>query len=276
MTWSSSVVVGAVFVFAWAWLHGLQRLVAGRPLIEPTARRPVPWGPTEIVLAVLLLLLCQGALFEAVRNWRGWLTVPSLTTADAEGRLWLLSASAAGSLAALAASVAWVAVRTEATWGDLGVVWRRTGTDMGLGVVAFVMIAPPVFGLQLLLVRWFGIPSQHPLIAVLRDHPSPALMAAVVFSAVVVAPLAEEYFFRVLLQGWLERLVRPQLAILASAAAFAVVHTQNGPDPIPLLLFAVGLGYLYRQTHRILPSVVVHLLLNACSLAALFAGQAKP
>jgi membrane protease YdiL (CAAX protease family) len=41
-------------------------------------------------------------------------------------------------------------------------------------------------------------------------------------------------------------------------------------------LFAVGLGYLYRQTHRILPSVVVHLLLNACSLAALFAGQAKP
>jgi membrane protease YdiL (CAAX protease family) len=40
------------------------------------------------------------------------------------------------------------------------------------------------------------------------------------------------------------------------------------PDPIPLFVLALGLGYLYRQTHRILPCIVVHLLLNACSLTA--------
>jgi membrane protease YdiL (CAAX protease family) len=31
----------------------------------------------------------------------------------------------------------------------------------------------------------------------------------------------------------------------------------------------VGLGYLYQRTHRILPSLVVHALLNACSMIVL-------
>jgi hypothetical protein len=33
-----------------------------------------------------------------------------------------------------------------------------------------------------------------------------------------------------------------------------------------LFFLALGLGYVYRQTHRILPGIVVHFLLNACSM----------
>ncbi len=54
--------------------------------------------------------------------------------------------------------------------------------------------------------------------------------------------------------------------ILISSALFALMHWQHGPDPIPLFVLAAGLGYLYRQTHRLLPSIVVHILLNSCSL----------
>ena len=35
-------------------------------------------------------------------------------------------------------------------------------------------------------------------------------------------------------------------------------------------LMALGLGYLYRQTHRLLPSVTVHMLLNGLSMAILW------
>jgi membrane protease YdiL (CAAX protease family) len=63
--------------------------------------------------------------------------------------------------------------------------------------------------------------------------------------------------------------------ILISSAIFALMHWQHGPDPIPLFVLAVVLGYLYRQTHRIGPSIVVHMLLNSCSLAAFWLQPGK-
>jgi membrane protease YdiL (CAAX protease family) len=47
------------------------------------------------------------------------------------------------------------------------------------------------------------------------------------------------------------------------------MHWSHGPDWIPLTVLAFGLGYLYQRTHRILPSLVVHLLLNSFTLLAL-------
>jgi membrane protease YdiL (CAAX protease family) len=54
--------------------------------------------------------------------------------------------------------------------------------------------------------------------------------------------------------------------IVASSSFFALLHLGHGPDPIPLVVFAAMLGYVYRQTHRLAPSIVTHLLLNSCSL----------
>jgi len=36
--------------------------------------------------------------------------------------------------------------------------------------------------------------------------------------------------------------------ILLSAGLFAALHATHGPDPIPLFLLALGLGYLYQRT----------------------------
>jgi membrane protease YdiL (CAAX protease family) len=59
------------------------------------------------------------------------------------------------------------------------------------------------------------------------------------------------------------------LPILISSLVFAALHWGNGLDPIPLFVLALGLGYLYQRTHRILPCVVVHFLVNAFALAML-------
>ncbi len=214
----------------------------------------------------------------------------------------------------------------------------KIGSDVRLGVVAFLAVAPPVYALQLLLVQWFE--SHHPLVEMLRKDPQPHLIAACIVSAVVVAPVAEEYLFRGLLQGWLERLAagrdpsrellcgrphgrcrrrsrrasRPRRTVASSnssdtaphvlarsgtlaeatrrveiqrpgraywpmavsALIFAVLHLSHGPDWIPLFFLALGLGYLYRQTHRILPCIVVHFLLNACSMACFSSRSSSP
>jgi len=57
--------------------------------------------------------------------------------------------------------------------------------------------------------------------------------------------------------------------IVISSLVFAVLHWGNGLDPIPLFVLALGLGYLYQRTHRILPCVTLHFLVNAFSLAVL-------
>jgi membrane protease YdiL (CAAX protease family) len=55
-----------------------------------------------------------------------------------------------------------------------------------------------------------------------------------------------------------------------SSLLFALAHVGYGPDPIPLFLLAVILGYIYQRTHRILPSMVTHALFNGMSLFALW------
>jgi len=204
----------------------------------------------------------------------------------------------------------------------------------------------------------------HPIGRLLLDDPSVATLALCLLTAVVVAPIAEEFLFRLLLQGWLEileRRLRRRLPVLRKllpgfvpvafvAVLFAAIHFRVAEphpstdellfrlgvtavmsllvmgfgvallrfragatlrnfgivadrlpsdvilgliayvavtppvyfvmvlahnllprdivvDPIPLLLLAVALGYLYYKTHRIVSAIVLHMAFNATALA---------
>jgi membrane protease YdiL (CAAX protease family) len=252
-----------------------------------------------------------------------------------------------------------------------------------------------VLAVQILLFRvaigvdaaWYGPPgapappveapddelhAAHPLVVLLQKSPSPATLALAVLVAVVIAPVSEEFLFRLLILGWLERVERwlrrrsPGLRKLARGAGplvltsllFAAPHyrpepTAAGPadlirvfalnavvslatvaagiailrglrgaswrdlgvvpgelwsdvclglqsflalvapiyllqlllrlvlgadpivDPISLFFFAMALGLLYLRTHRIVPSIVLHMALNATSLAMAWAIAPK-
>jgi membrane protease YdiL (CAAX protease family) len=205
--------------------------------------------------------------------------------------------------------------------------------------------------------------SEH-VVGQLLAHGNVWILLLCGISVVIVAPLAEELFFRVLLQGWLEKLSRrwrpktpilrrisrygvgpvvltsllfaglhfrterPQpdasflvfmlaadgvarllaagfavgllrLSVGATAADFGWVPGQTlhdvkvgvatfvavaipiyamqiafrailppsvAPDPLPLFFFALVLGTIYYRTHRIVPIVVIHAVLNGTSL----------
>ncbi len=46
------------------------------------------------------------------------------------------------------------------------------------------------------------------------------------------------------------------------------------PDPVPLFFLALVFGLLYRRTHRIAPSLVLHMAFNATAVVLMFAGGA--
>jgi hypothetical protein len=61
------------------------------------------------------------------------------------------------------------------------------------------------------------------------------------------------------------------LPILVSAAVFAIAHLGHGVAPVSLFFLAIGLGVVYQRTHRLLPCVVVHFLVNLTTVLQLLA-----
>ena len=58
--------------------------------------------------------------------------------------------------------------------------------------------------------------------------------------------------------------------IILSSLLFAAAHFGYGPEPIPLFVLALVLGYCYQRTHRILPCIVAHSLFNLFSMIVLW------
>jgi membrane protease YdiL (CAAX protease family) len=102
-------------------------------------------------------------------------------------------------------ATAYLALRAKATLRDLGFAWREFGQNVLVGLVAFVMIAPPVYAIQAAIVVYGNWKYEHPVIDMLQNTPDLGLFVVLAFSACIVAPISEEWFFRVVLQGWLQR-----------------------------------------------------------------------
>jgi membrane protease YdiL (CAAX protease family) len=58
--------------------------------------------------------------------------------------------------------------------------------------------------------------------------------------------------------------------IIVSAAAFGIAHIGYGPEPAPIFLLGLVLGYVYQRTHRIVPSMVTHALFNSFTMFILW------
>jgi membrane protease YdiL (CAAX protease family) len=156
----------------------------------------------------------------------------------------------------------------------MGLTLRHWPWDIVRGAVGFLIVFPICIGLLHLTAAFF--PSrlvEHPMLENVREFQG-AWRAVVVVSAVVLAPLAEEIFFRGLLQSMLRRYSGDAwVAIAGSSAVFAAAHFAV-PHTLPAL-FALGvvLGYNYERTGRLLAPVLIHVFFNAANIAAALTGD---
>jgi len=306
------------------------------PLVAWSARRPVPWAFFDL-LALFFIWLIASVAANVVLHQSGWLPGGDIDKLSLSERQALIVGNLAVSLVIVAMGLPLVALRSGATLRDFGWSLHEVKTDLKLGLVGFVMLAPPVYAIQGLLV-YFWQPSKHPLMEMFKGTPDAGFFLLLVVTAAIVAPLFEELLFRVVLQGFLEKafdfrgeihelffgtvnrvavepllvaelsapggavvaidpnpyapsaalmadahsagewqLDQPELRgwraclpIAISSAVFALLHYSHGPDWIPLLVLAAGMGYLYQRTHRLLPSLIVHMLLNGLSMWGLW------
>ena len=95
-----------------------------------------------------------------------------------------------------------------------------------------------------------------------------------ILSAIIVAPIVEEMFYRhVLLRLFLRTYRSPLLAILYSAILFTMLHSgQIMMRPIlivPYLTSGIVLGYLYYKSNSIWFCILMHSLANAAGYLSL-------
>lgn len=108
----------------------------------------------------------------------------------------------------------------------------------------------------------------HPTIQALHEHTLPVgLIITLWVGAVVLAPAAEELFFRGLLQTFLVSVVRSRwLAIGLTSLAFGAVHFQQPHAIGALAVLALFIGYAYERTGSLLPPIAIHAAFNLKTL----------
>lgn len=267
------------------WLGAVERLV--RLQREPSAS--VPWNG----LVALFPLVGKGVLsfvagFAVIGGVRYFFPELIMT----EGNLrkfpiqYLLTTEIVSSVLFLLICWAIFRVVLKFEWREMGWQWQAWKKDIGLGVVGFVVFIP-VGGVVLEYANklFAETAEEHPFISLLQKNPGPSVWVSVFVLAVILAPIVEEFVFRVVLQGYLEKWERPTdsvepatatsqfrlqpySSVFIASAIFAVLHPW--PSSIALFLFAMVLGYLYRQTHRILPCIVAHTCLNLSTVVQLW------
>jgi len=155
----------------------------------------------------------------------------------------------------------------------MGLTPRRWLNDSVRGVIAFLAVWP-VCILLLRATEWVlrhlapHLLRPHQLLKALSEsnlHVSWQVL--VILSAVVLAPLAEEVFFRGLLQSMLRRYLRsPWAAILVASLFFAAAHWSVLPSLPALFVLSLALGYSYERTGRLHAPIMIHSIFNAVSI----------
>ena len=325
----SCAIFAIFFGGGWLWWQIAQRFLRGEEIVPYSLRRRVPWGIFDLFVGVLLWFVLMIAALTLLKRTVGIDVMTELpnTMSDDLARMMVDSVARILALSLLAGLIM---LRTGCAVADLGWSWRHLPADLVLGGKAFLVLALQTFAIQLALTQIW--PSEHPLIEALKEEKESRFIVMAFFMAVISAPLSEEFLFRVLFQGWLEKLFDAEASqkpyfgetlllgervtaasplppaelidltnpyappqgieepaagveevsevvpnssanaftpLIISALVFALMHYSHGPDWVALLVLALGLGYLYRRTHRILPGLVVHFLLNLLSMCSL-------
>lgn len=231
----------------------------GRPPFAPVAPLPTPWDGRDVAAVFVIgLATALGA---------------GMLLGRAAPLMRQLAAAAVASLLATSLSILLLRQR-GADARALGLVCDDRRGAVRLAIASLALVVAPLLGLAAVLDRL--VPYRHPVVDLLTSRRDPWAVGLVVVSAVVVAPLAEEFFFRRVLQGWVESIWPGRraaaAAIVVSAAAFAAAHVGQGLAHVPLFLLGIVLGFVARQGRSLLPAILLHALFNMVSVVLLLAG----
>jgi membrane protease YdiL (CAAX protease family) len=223
-------------------------------------------GPAIFVLlmlaAILGTVLALGAGNTALALFDGG----ELSIA---GSLLLLTSTQIGLLAVTGGLV--VAPRALAGVRIVGRTGLGRSLLIGLGAAIPAWIGATLLGaLAAVVLKAFGLSEQAGPLDTFLERGDPTV---ILVAFLLVAPAAEEIFFRGVVYNAWERERGPWVAVIGSAALFAAIHGSLFAL-VPIFALGVALALLYRSTRSLAATIAMHAGFNAISVAlALLARQ---
>jgi len=290
------LVMGAIF-WSYVWLIAV-KLAQGR--IFPEARLAVArWNEWDVIKVVVLFVLLIGAFTLAFAGLGGGGDAGSEGTSSeeaveasaeaeeatevgapgqargqrkAEELSRFLAAQGIANLLIVFVILTLIRSRGQSPAEVLGLRLADAGGHMISGLTVFFAFLPVLLVIthvwHRVLQRLAGDEADAPqqLVRHLIETPSPALATQIVIAAVLVAPVAEEFFFRGFVYGVMRRRVRAAIAIPAGGVLFALFHPPLAAA-IPIGIFGAFLCYVYERTGRLTVPIAVHFLFNFSQVA---------
>lgn len=186
---------GMVALASWGWV--IFRVASGSavlPLITPW--RPRLWSLVDLVVMVGMLIGLQVVIVLATLRWSGIERGDSIS-------LEALAANGLSQLLAVLLACFWIQFR-----------YRQGSSHVGLGSLEWKVLLPalavglaslPIIYLMMIAVSALSqVEYEHPLINSAAESGTLTGYLMGCFAAVIAAPIAEEFFFRVMIQGWLQ------------------------------------------------------------------------
>ena len=160
-----------------------------------------------------------------------------------------------------------------AHWFELTLDWRITARQLGLiigSAVGLILVLPMV---GIVLTMFVGHPTISQNQASINQTLQGGVLTqiAMVFLAVVIAPLIEETMFRgVVMNTWFKN-NRYYADVLLSAVLFGVFHTTADLSLVtvtPYVVMGAVFALIYRKTGNLAVNIYTHMLYNAIVVGA--------
>ena len=224
-------------------------------------RPPAAWLPFAVLGAVFFISqLFAAALFAVVRTAQ-----PDLSATRPPDGFALAATLILELILVSAACIALFAVQGRVTPADFGL--RRVDPRRALRIAAALYAA--FWAVSILLVAAFGQPARQQVVQRLANQDSVEVLVAFAVLTCVLAPFAEEFFFRGFMFGVLARRLGPVPGALVVGVAFGLIHA---PAPVVSLValgcFGVALCAVFWRTRSVIPCMGLHALHNSISFAA--------
>ncbi|MDA8041802.1 MAG: hypothetical protein MPJ22_05220 [Pirellulales bacterium] len=260
------------------------RYRTGQTLIPQLPGNPVPWDGLMVASLFCLFLLCQGlcvaaaqAMFpggdqapQVISNSSAT-TVVTVDGSEGSDNLGYLLLANAIAMLVFTCAASFILRMAGASWEDLGFRDPKPREGLRLAVVTWVIIVPPLLTLAAFLDQ-FVEPYSHPIIDFLQADISVWSISLVLGAAVVAAPIAEEFFFRRILQGWLETQVGGW-GVGIFGGLFCLAPFWGGLGWVTLLGFCLAGGLPGRTPRTFLSGIVFPSLFNALSVLLLLVSH---
>jgi membrane protease YdiL (CAAX protease family) len=289
----SVVLIAAGLVLPSAAILTNPGLVSGDPSPETVQRLIVPL----LVVAVGGLALIIGLVLSTVRALIVRAALPPGRYRGPAVFVLLMLAVIVGAVVSLIAASTALAIFNGGELSVGGTLMQLTSTQVGLLAVTGGLVVAPrtlaglrllpashawrsvAIGLALAIPAWVGVtllanlcsglldalglPQETGIVSTVMQRGDPTVL---VLAIVLVAPIAEELFFRGVVYNAWEREYGTRVAVLGSAALFSLIHGSL-VQLLPIFILGIALAQLYRLTRSLPATMAMHAGFNAVTVA---------